>query len=128
VAVLRCTEQGNAEALDAARDLLEDVAPRWLLVVGIAGGVPSDDFTLGDVVVSTRIHDFSVEAVLQDRAPQYALAGGPLHKTATALAADLPARKARLAGWSAAASIGVDRPPIKVTKRRSTARRRGARR
>jgi nucleoside phosphorylase len=117
VAVIRCTEQGTAEALDAARDLLEDLAPGWLLVVGIAGGVPSDDFTLGDVVVSTRFHDFSVEAVLQDRAPEYAMAGGPLHKKAGALAANLKALEAKLAGWSAAASIGVPRPPVTVTKK-----------
>lgn len=63
VAMVRCIEQGNTEALDAARDLLEELAPQWLLVVGIAGGVPSDETSLGDVVVSTRIVDFSVEAV-----------------------------------------------------------------
>ena len=114
VAVVRCTEQGTGEALDLARDLLEDLGPRWLLVVGIGGGVPSDEFTLGDVVVSTRFHDFSVEAVLQDRAPEYALTGGPVHKQAAALAANLPALKATLGAWSTAASIGVERPPIDV--------------
>src|SRR5262249_33711336 len=36
VAVLKCIEQGNTEAQDAARDVLEELAPRWLLVVGIA--------------------------------------------------------------------------------------------
>src|SRR5262245_5179011 len=55
IATLRCVEQGNTEALNTARDLLEDLDPRFLLVVGIAGGVPSYEFTLGDVIVSTRI-------------------------------------------------------------------------
>src|SRR5262249_13523837 len=64
IAILRCIEQGNGEALAAARDLLEDITPRWLLVVGIAGGLPDAELTLGDVVVSTRIVDFSVEALL----------------------------------------------------------------
>src|SRR5262249_60760982 len=89
VAVLKCIEQGNAEALDAARDVFEELEPRWLLVVGIAGGVPSDELTLGDVVVSTRIVDYSVEVVLSDKAPEFALMGGPVAKEAAVVLADL---------------------------------------
>ena len=62
VAILRQIEQGNGEAQDAARDLLDDLSPSLLLVVGIGAGMPSDDVTLGDVVLSTRVNDFSVEA------------------------------------------------------------------
>src|SRR5580692_12317595 len=62
IAILRQIEQGNGEAQEAARDLIDDLQPSLLLVVGIAGGLPSDDITLGDVVLSTRVHDFSVEA------------------------------------------------------------------
>src|SRR5688572_20162079 len=51
VAIVRCMEQGNGEAQDAARDLLEDLAPAWIFVVGIAGGVPAYEFSLGDVLV-----------------------------------------------------------------------------
>src|SRR5438477_6723143 len=36
VAVVRCAEQGNTEAQATARDLLDDLAPRFILVVGIA--------------------------------------------------------------------------------------------
>lgn len=114
VAALRCIEQGNGEAQDAARDMLEDLAPGWLLVVGIAGGVPSDEFTLGDVVVSTRIQDFTVEAVLQDRPSEYAIAGGSIDKRAAVVVANLPARSADLAGWNSSGSIGTERPPIVV--------------
>jgi nucleoside phosphorylase len=71
--------------------VLEELEPRWILVVGIAGGVPSDELTLGDVVVSNRIVDFSVEAVLQDRAPEFALMGGPVAKEAAVILADLRA-------------------------------------
>lgn len=115
VAVLRCVEQGNGEAQDAARDMLEDLAPAWLLVVGIAGGVPSDEFTLGDVVVSTRIHDFTVEAVLQDGASEYAVTGGPIDKRAAVVVANLPARSADFVDWNSSGSIGTERPPILVT-------------
>src|SRR4051812_35154958 len=48
VAVMRLIEQGNGEAQNAARDMISDLAPRLILVVGIAGGLPHDDFTLGD--------------------------------------------------------------------------------
>src|SRR5678815_564259 len=66
VALTRCLEQGTGEAQSVARDLLEELDPQWLLVVGIAGSVPVSELTLGDVVVSTRILDFSVEAVAAD--------------------------------------------------------------
>lgn len=62
VAILRQIEQGNGEAQDAARDLLDDLKPSLLLVVGIGGALPSDDFTLGDAVIATRVNDYSVEA------------------------------------------------------------------
>lgn len=63
IAIVRDIEQGTGEAHEAARDLIADLHPQLILVVGIAGGVPSSDFTLGDVVVSTRVHDFTVPAV-----------------------------------------------------------------
>jgi predicted ATPase/nucleoside phosphorylase/SpoVK/Ycf46/Vps4 family AAA+-type ATPase len=112
VAVLRCIEQGNGEAQAAARDLLEDLDPQWLLVVGIAGGVPAYEFTLGDVVVSTRVLDFSVEALLKDAAREYALAGGPIARDAATLVANLPAMREELAGWNAPDAIGMERPPV----------------
>src|SRR5690349_12092682 len=66
VAIVRCAAQGNGEAQQVANALLDELAPRWLLVVGIAGGAPAFEFTLGDVVVSTDVCDFNVGAVLKD--------------------------------------------------------------
>lgn len=114
IAVAGCTEQGNAEALNVARDLIADLAPAFLLVVGIAAGIPADEFTLGDVVVSKRIVDFSVEAVLQDRSRRYALAGGPLHPLAAKLSADVlaMAHGGELGNWNARDAITQDRPQV----------------
>jgi nucleoside phosphorylase len=112
VAILRCIEQGNGEALAAARDLIEDVAPRWILVVGIAGAAPSHDITLGDVVISTRIIDFSVEALLKDGSFEHAVAGGPVHHDAAILASNLPAIEEELGAWSGPQSIIASRPPV----------------
>jgi nucleoside phosphorylase len=116
VAVVRCAEQGNGEAHEAARDLIEDLAPAWILVVGIAGGVPANEFSLGDVVVSTRIVDFSVEAVLKDHSREHALAGGPLHPAAGRLAADISAmvHDGELGAWSTETSISKPRPPVVI--------------
>ncbi|WP_437854606.1 phosphorylase family protein [Sorangium sp. So ce363] len=118
LAVIRCLEQGNGEALDAARDLLEDLAPRWLLVTGIAGGAPAHELTLGDVVVSTRIIDFSVEAVLKDGSHEYVAGGGPIHREAAMLAANLPAIKDELGAWNTPESIGAPRPRVELTPER----------
>jgi nucleoside phosphorylase len=100
LALLRQIEQGNGEAQSAARDLIEDLAPRLILVVGIAGGVPSADVTLGDVVLSTRIHDFTVEARSADEAPTYSTTGGPVSKALAAAIANLPARETELGAWT----------------------------
>lgn len=116
IAIVRCSEQGNGEAQAAARDFLEDLNPSWLFVVGIAGGVPANEFSLGDVIVSTRIADFTVEAVLKDRSREYALAGGPLHPDVTKLAADIPGMVLdhELDGWNSEAAIGMARPPVVI--------------
>jgi nucleoside phosphorylase len=115
IAIIRCVEQGNGEALAATRDLLEDLAPQWVLVVGIAGGVPAPEFTLGDVVVSTRIVDFSVEALLKDGSYEHAVTGGPLHPDAADLAINLPALEAALGPWNVSESIGMERPSVDLS-------------
>ncbi|HEY5938441.1 MAG TPA: hypothetical protein VIU61_27510, partial [Kofleriaceae bacterium] len=100
LAIVRQPEHGNGEAQDAARDMLEDLDPGLLLVVGIAGGLPSDDITLGDVVLSTRIHDYSVEARKARSKPTYAMTGGPIAKKIVTGLANLAAREKDLGDWT----------------------------
>lgn len=100
VTVLRQVEQGNAEAQDAARDLIDDLAPRLVLVVGIAGGAPSDDLKLGDVILSTRIEDFTVEARGFGQSLMYA-ATSPVEKALAASIADLAVREDEMGDWTA---------------------------
>jgi nucleoside phosphorylase len=100
LAVLRQIEQGNGEAQSAARDLIEDLTPQLILVVGIAGSVPSADVTLGDVVLSTRIHDFTVEARSAGQDPTYSTTGGSVAKALATAIANLPAREAELGDWT----------------------------
>ena len=114
IALTRCLEQGNGEAQNVARDLLEDLDPQWLLVVGIAGSIPASELTLGDVVVSTRIHDFTVETVTADHDREYAVAGGPIHPAAGKIIANLGARRGDLGAWSDRATLGADRPRVEI--------------
>jgi nucleoside phosphorylase len=101
VTVLRQVEQGTGEAQDVARDLIEDLAPKLVLVVGIAGGLPSDDVKLGDVVLSTRIHDFTVEARKTGQNATYAVTGGPIDKALATAIANLAAQEDELGDWTA---------------------------
>jgi nucleoside phosphorylase len=99
LAILRQIEQGNGEAQEAARDLYDDLQPSLILVVGIAGGLPSDDITLGDVVLSTRVLDFSIEAHKFEEHTTYKVGGGPIAKAIAAGIANLSARELELADW-----------------------------
>ncbi|MGH7866647.1 MAG: hypothetical protein ACREP9_03195, partial [Candidatus Dormibacteraceae bacterium] len=99
LAILRQIEQGNGEAQEAARDLIDDLQPSLLLVVGIAGGLPSDDLSLGDVVLATRILDFSLEARKFKESPTYNVGGGPIAKSIAVGVANLNARQADLGEW-----------------------------
>jgi nucleoside phosphorylase len=101
IAVLRLIEQGQGEAQDAARELIDNLGLRLVLVVGIAGGRPSADVNLGDVVVSTRIHDFTVEPRKAGEQPTYAVTGGPVDKALASLVANLAAREDELGDWTA---------------------------
>jgi nucleoside phosphorylase len=107
VTVLRQAEQGTGEAQDVARDVIEDLAPRLVLVVGIAGGLPSDDVKLGDVILSTRIHDFTVEARKAGQKTTYAVTGGPIDKALAAAVTNLASRDDELGDWTA----GLSSPP-----------------
>jgi nucleoside phosphorylase len=114
IAVLRQVEQGNGEAQDAARALIDDLAPRLVLVVGIASGLPSDDVMLGDVVISTRIQDFTVEARKAGQEPTYAATGGPIAKALAAAVANLAGREDELGDWTAALPSS---PPVTWTRK-----------
>lgn len=114
VAVLRQVEQGNGEAQIAARDLIDELIPRLVLVVGIAGGLPSDDVKLGDVVISTRIYDFTVQARKSGQEPAYAVTGGPIDKALAAVVANLAAREDELGNWTAGLP---EQPPVTWTRK-----------
>ncbi|WP_437626003.1 phosphorylase family protein [Sorangium sp. So ce1151] len=108
VAITRCITQGTGQAQTAATDLLDDLAPAYVIVVGIAGGVPTTDFTLGDVLVSTFIHDLTLEDT-GTGSPRFNATGGPLHPEASRIVARLPALAKPIGPWTA--TVTAPRPP-----------------
>jgi len=112
VAVVKSIEQGEASGQDVARDIIEDLDPQWILLVGIAGGIAADEFTLGDVVAAIRLHDFSVKALIEGKPVQYASTGGPAEKVVQDRLAMLGAMEQELKDWNSQGSIGLPRPPV----------------
>lgn len=121
VAILRQIEQGNGEAQSVARDLIDDLAPTLILVVGIAGGLPSDDFSLGDVVLATRIHDFSVAKRSDGDPATYSQSGGPITKDIQNSVANLAAVEHLLGNWTGnlptRPTVDVDQAKVRGSKR-----------
>lgn len=108
IALLRLIEQGNGEAQDAARDLLQDLQPNAALVVGVAGALPSEEVCLGDVVVATQIHDFSAEKNQFLKSPTYSATGGPITLQLASKVANLAGRQRELGDWT----THLPTPPI----------------
>lgn len=97
------TRQGNAEAQALTSDTIAELEPRLLMVVGIAGGVPSSDVSLGDVVIATRVNDYTVRKSTPS-ATAYAIAGGDLAEEIERGVTNLRARRAELGDWAKSAS------------------------
>jgi len=110
VAILRSLEQGSGAALDATRDIIDDVDPDVIVVAGIGGGLPSAEYTLGDVVVATSVQDLRVHALIQGQGVEFAAVGNRVRKSISRLLAHLPAFDRELATWSNSASLGCLRP------------------
>lgn len=109
IAIARCSDQGNDTSQRLAHSIIHHLDPQLILVVGIAGGIPHDDFTLGDVVLSTRIVNPNVDAWHADGDTDYIMRGGPPHPLVESIISLLPG-KPQLAEW--AASIQPQRPDL----------------
>jgi len=115
VAIVKCPRPGNDIAQKVANDAISDLDPQMLLIVGIAGGVPSDDFTLGDVIVSNYIANLNVSKRTKDGQEEFDMQGG-IHAGISTLTAGLSFYKTELAGWNDSSSIKVSRPTVKLSQ------------
>jgi len=109
IAITRCSEQGNDLSQKLAKSMILDLQPQIILVVGIAGGMPSDEFTLGDVIVSSRILNFNVDA--QKGGGVTYVTRGSSHALIENITGLLPGERLLL-GWNKQDSIGLERPDV----------------
>lgn len=77
-ALTRCVSQGNLTAQAVTNNVIHDLDPGWIFLVGIAGGVPDHEFSLGDVIIASALHDFSFGASASGEHTYHA-GGGPMH-------------------------------------------------
>ena len=114
VVVARSPEQGQGAAQALASGMITDLAPRWIFVVGIAGGFPASEFTLGDVLLSQRLNDFAVSAAIEGKPPEFQDMGGPMALEVDKLVKDLKAMRNRLGDWSSKEALGRRKPQVEV--------------
>jgi nucleoside phosphorylase len=105
----RCVEQGPAAAQAVTNRLLHDCAPEWLLVVGIAGALPSEEICLGDVILASRLADYSISAAVGDGVREVDLRGGPMHRDVENLLS-LAATLDSALPWSSTEAVQMERP------------------
>ena len=112
VAVARSPEQGQGAAQALASSMINDLAPDWIFVVGIAGGFPSSESTLGDVLLSQRMHDFAVSAAIEGKPPEFQDMGGPMALDVEKLVTGLKGLRARLGPWGSREFLGKNKPKL----------------
>ena len=66
VVVVLLPSMGEISAANAVTDTIARWNPRFVLMVGIAGGIPQDDLDLGDVVVADQIIGYEYGKVTED--------------------------------------------------------------
>jgi nucleoside phosphorylase len=113
VAIRRCLLQGNLHAQTVAMEMLDDLSPDFVLVVGIAGGIPTTDFCLGDVIVASRIVDTTLEDTgTSPSSVRYDAFGHPLHTAAERIVTRLQSLEQRAAeAWENAIEGERPTPP-----------------
>jgi nucleoside phosphorylase len=114
VSVVRTPKQGPLAAQATARNAIDDLNPQWLLLAGIAGAIPSTEFALGDVVVATGLHAFTVGAQLEEGKIELDDQGGPLARVIEDLALVLPGLGKDMEGWDSPKALTVERPILDI--------------
>ena len=112
IVIARSAEQGQSAAQALASTMISDLAPKWIFVVGIAGAFPASEYTLGDVLLSQRMHDFAVSAAVEGKPPSFQDMGGPMAVEVEKLVTGLKGRRQQLGLWNEEKNVGLAKPNI----------------
>ena len=61
--VLQPLKMGRVQAANAVGDGIRKWRPRYVLLVGIAGGMPENDRELGDILIAEQVVDYEVQKI-----------------------------------------------------------------
>jgi nucleoside phosphorylase len=114
IAIARAPGQGHGSAQQVANSMLFELNPKWVVLAGIAGAFPNDDFSLGDVVLASRFVDFAVQAAIDGGTTEYATGGGPAHRDVQNLLAMIPSQESNLGDWNTTGLLGLTRPCLEI--------------
>jgi nucleoside phosphorylase len=110
IVTARAGEQGNSEAQELVADLIPDLKPKCIILVGVAGARPSSDLTLGDVVASNEVADFRIEASLPQGEREFHVSGGQVDNDIWGVLANLQAYRESLEPWNTPTAVRCARP------------------
>jgi nucleoside phosphorylase len=68
IIILSPLDKGRVEASTATSDAIRRWQPRFVLLVGIAGGINDAGISLGDILISNQIVDYSLQKIQEDGA------------------------------------------------------------
>jgi nucleoside phosphorylase len=116
IALARCLESGQHQARNLAEAIMEELDPKWIFLIGIAGGYPAYEFGLGDVVISSRLIDYSKLSFIEGKTPEFDVSGGPFHPDVEKLLQYLPSieEKKQLGDWNQDVNIAFKRPTLEL--------------
>ena len=67
VIVVPLAKMGHTEAASATGDAIRRWRPRYVLLVGIAGGLAQADVQMGDILISEQVADYELQKVTDDQ-------------------------------------------------------------
>jgi nucleoside phosphorylase len=114
--IVRCLEQGQKAAQQCANNLIQEARPRWILLVGIAGALPAEEYTLGDVLLANWVYDFAITAAVEGAAPEQNPGGGRVHPDVAYLLREMPsaACQQQLGAWNGPAALSMPKPKLRI--------------
>lgn len=110
LALARCHDQGEGVAQTVATGVVNELRPDWMFLVGIAGCVPYHEYFLGDVAISSWLHDFSITAALEGGKVGLDTRGGGMHHEVNTLIGGLPGLLNSFEKWHTKKYLTLSKP------------------